>query len=205
MERFIDKELCAKCKGACCKECGCGYLPTDFEKMKYSYLTKQINKGNISITGQPIDCGRFWTYLLYLRARNVGGEIVEFVPNGNPCVFLGENGCTIEDYDKRPSFGLMLRPTQIGGPCDNSQTEQYSILWVKYNDLLTRLIRSYTKKELEEALDIQMSARELEVIEKLNNGQPLSKMDNVMHEYANIMMKPYMPMEKCKSLILGGK
>ena len=31
----INKDLCSKCKGSCCKVSGCMYMPSDFKKMKY--------------------------------------------------------------------------------------------------------------------------------------------------------------------------
>ena len=38
---YINKDLCFKCKGSCCKVSGCMYMPSDFKKMKY--ITKKKN------------------------------------------------------------------------------------------------------------------------------------------------------------------
>ena len=44
----INKDLCSKCKGSCCKVSGCMYMPSDFKKMKYITIKKELLKGNIN-------------------------------------------------------------------------------------------------------------------------------------------------------------
>lgn len=51
---YINKDLWAKCKGSCCKVSGCMYMPSDFKKMKYLTIKKELSKGNISIDAFPV-------------------------------------------------------------------------------------------------------------------------------------------------------
>lgn len=71
---YINKDLCAKCKGSYCKVSGCMYMPSDFKKMKYLTIKKELSKGNISIDAFPVKNLSFnkdaWTLILLLRARN---------------------------------------------------------------------------------------------------------------------------------------
>ena len=71
---YINKDLCAKCKGSCCKVSGCMYMPSDFKKMKYLTTKKELSKGNISIDAFHVKNLSFnkdaWTLILFLKARN---------------------------------------------------------------------------------------------------------------------------------------
>lgn len=53
IKTYVDKEMCKKCGGVCCKQNGCIYLPRDFKNMNINYLIQELEKGNISISGQP--------------------------------------------------------------------------------------------------------------------------------------------------------
>ena len=53
MQKNINYKMCAECKGACCKQVGCIYMPNDFKNMHFNNLRKLLDKGNISISGQP--------------------------------------------------------------------------------------------------------------------------------------------------------
>lgn len=50
------------------------YMPSDFKKMKYLTIKKELSKGNISIDAFPVKNLSFnkdaWTLILFLRARN---------------------------------------------------------------------------------------------------------------------------------------
>lgn len=50
-ESYINYEMCKTCGGECCKQCGCIYLPEDFENLSFDYLKNEIDKGYISISG----------------------------------------------------------------------------------------------------------------------------------------------------------
>lgn len=91
---YINKDLCSKCKGSCCKVSGCMYMPSDFKKMKYITIKKELLKGNISIDAFPVKNLSFnkdaWTLILFLRARNKDKDVVDLFTSGGPCKMLGE-------------------------------------------------------------------------------------------------------------------
>ena len=68
MEKYINYEMCKECGGLCCQQNGCIYLPEDFKRLSFNFLQKQIDKGKISIAGQPFNgfLRDGWTFLLYL-------------------------------------------------------------------------------------------------------------------------------------------
>ena len=108
MEKYIDEEMCKKCGGLCCMQNGCVCMPTDFKSMEFDYLKKELEKGNISISGQPIGfMSDGWSFLLYLRARNEDSPIVDLITKGGLCKMLTEEGCSYTP-EKRPLLGLAL-------------------------------------------------------------------------------------------------
>ena len=97
---YINKDLCSKCKGSCCKVSGCMYMPSDFKKMKYITIKKELLKGNISIDAFPVKGFNFnldaWTLILFLRARNKDKDVVDLFTSGGPCKMLG---LVLEKFD----------------------------------------------------------------------------------------------------------
>ena len=147
---YINKDLCAKCKGSCCKVSGCMYMPSDFKKMKYITIKKELLKGNISIDAFPVKNLSFnkdaWTLILFLRARNKDKDVVDLFTSGGPCKMLGENGC-FYDEDERPSCGLMVKPTFVNGPCPKTfDDDEFLRSWLKHQSLLELFIKEYTGK-----------------------------------------------------------
>lgn len=192
MEKYIDYEMCKKCGGVCCKQNGCVYAPSDFESMKYSYLKNIINQGKISISGQPVPfLDSAWTFIPYLRARNFGAPIVDLFSKGGPCINLTDVGCTLSE-NTRPAFGLLVEPTQIGGPCEKRENNLAED-WLYYSDVLSQLIKYYTHNELIDEL-----IKEIEIVmdiirPKLNNKEQLSTMEkqNAFWYYNILANKPY--------------
>ncbi len=205
MKKYIDKELCAACKGACCKENGCIYLPNDFKYLDFDNLKDLISIGNISISGQPFngfldDC---WSYLLYLRARNLDAPIVDLFTSGGPCKLLTDAGCTF-NTNERPALGLLVKPTIIGGPCQKKFTQDDILKWMEYNNVLEELVQYYTDKSLIDVIINQMH-HQLEIIKyKKENQIDLTKMEkqNLIWYYQIIVNKPYYNIEEVKQLIL---
>lgn len=112
-EANTNKELCSKCKGRCCKNCGCFYSPRDFKEISYRYLKREIQKGYISIdlvkkTKKSRDVPRD---TLVLRVRNVDSPIVDTDQDHRPrsCSRLTDEGCTFS-YEDRPTGGKKLIP-----------------------------------------------------------------------------------------------
>lgn len=166
MIHCIDKAICKECKGACCKRTGCTYLPEDFDSMEYQYLLDLINKGNISIDLHIFKIhGTFelynkfkisnvtpfnqdlWSFYLYLRARNIKSDIIDFLGKEGTCSMLTENGCSYSD-NQRPSLGLSLIPQKNGDCKQIAKQYAYQIMfdWIKYQDVLDRIVFKISNK-----------------------------------------------------------
>ena len=52
---YKPTEICAKCKGGCCRFYGCHFSPTDFKEISFESLKTEIEKGRISITGGKLN------------------------------------------------------------------------------------------------------------------------------------------------------
>lgn len=46
IKTYVDKEMCAECKGECCKESGCMYMPSDFKSFLFPKLKKKLLEGD---------------------------------------------------------------------------------------------------------------------------------------------------------------
>lgn len=204
MKKYINYEMCKKCGGQCCKTTGCIYLPLDFKRMNENYLIKEINKGNISISGQAFEIkGNAWSYLPYLRARNKDSNIVDLMTTGGPCKLLTETGCKL-NASQRPSLGLLITPTKIGGPCKKEYKLEDVLKWLKYTELLEQLIMHYTNNTLIDQI-IQELELKLKIInEKIEKKIILKEMEkSLLHDYFDIMdNKTYYPPEKVKKMHL---
>ena len=143
------------------------YLPEDFTSMEYDDLLNLINVGNISININIFDifCTSsdykkyildhsasdtvLWSYYLYLRARNIDGDIVDLFGGENPCRMLGDKGCKYTDKE-RPSLGLSLIPEKRKGEgcVQPAHRYLYEVMydWLKHQKTLEELVRTFTNK-----------------------------------------------------------
>lgn len=203
MEKYIDYEMCKKCGGACCKQNGCVYKPTDFKSMDFSYLKQELEKGRISISGQATKIGgSAWTYMPYLRARNKNAEIIELVPIGNPCINLTDTGCSLSE-EERPTYGLLVKPTKIGGPCEKINSDDATD-WLYYSEVLEKLVKYYTNKEIIDVLVDEISKKIVEINKKIKNRIKLNSMEKMIADwYYKIMANsPYFYPDEVKKMIL---
>lgn len=197
--------MCRACGGQCCKENGCIFLPQDFSSLDFEFLKTELDKGNISISGQPLKgfYNNAWTFLLYLRARNRNADIVDLITSGGPCKMLSDTGCLWEET-QRPSLGLLVKPTKIGGPCEKKYDSNIALDWINYNDVLSKLVTYYTNKK---AIDI-ISEEITKFMNTIRQNKPDFNNLNEMQKtniswYYNIMAdKPYYTPEEVKRLIL---
>ena len=194
IKTYVDKEMCKNCGGVCCKENGCAYLPQDFKNMNINYLIEELNKGNISISGQPAPfLGDTWTYILFLRARNEDAPIVDLFTNGGPCKNLTETGCGLK-RNEMPSLGKSVKPTKVGGPCKQMLEPVFMTdSWLKYQNLLKRIIMKITGEDFEELLISQINERIDLIKEKLSNNIEITSMEKQAQSwYKNyIVNRPY--------------
>ncbi len=203
MEKYIDYEMCKKCGGVCCKQNGCVYLPKDFKSLEASEIIKELDKGKISISGQPVNFFmNNWTYIPYLRARNKDAEIVDLITNGGPCINLTDSGCSLSE-NERPSCGLLVKPVKIGGPCEKIKKD-VGIEWLEYSNVLESLIKLYTNKDMIDVVVSQISEKIVSIKKKINNNIPLSEIEKLnMQWYYQIMAnKPYYEPDEVKNMTL---
>lgn len=202
MEKYIDYEMCKKCGGECCKQNGCVYMPKDFESMEFSYLKDVLEEGRISISGQPTEfASNAWTYVPYLRARNKDAAIVDLITNGGPCINLTPNGCSLSE-EKRPTFGLLVKPTKIGGPCEkvNSVSAEE---WLNYSEVLERLVKYYTNKDIIDIIVDETAKKILAIKKKKKANIKLNPMElqNAYWYFAIMNNKPYYTPDEVKKMI----
>ncbi len=202
-EKYTDYEMCKKCKGACCKQNGCVYKTTDFQDMDFYYLKEKLEKGRISISGQAAPIAKnAWTYIPFLRARNKNAGIVDLITDGGPCINLTNNGCILTE-DERPSYGLSVKPTKIGGPCDKINSDD-AINWLDYSNVLEKLIKYYTNEEMIDIIVDEISKQMHNIIKKCKEHIPLNPMEKTNADwYYNIMAnKAYYAPEEVKKMML---
>lgn len=204
MSKNTNNKMCEECGRVCCKEVGCIYLPTDFKSMDINYLISLINKGNISISGEPYKIGnKAFSYLPFLRARNKDADIVDLITLGGPCKLLTSNGCKL-DMSERPALGQRVIPTKIGGPCRKDYEIEEPYKWLKYSETLERLVKYYTKNEMQDQLRQELKIKLKAIKEKLLQNKNLTEMEKlILSDYDNIIKdKTYYSPEKVKKMRL---
>ncbi len=175
----------------------------DFENLSFDYLKKEIDKGYISISGQPFPLfAGAWSFLLYLRARNVNSDIVDLFSLGDPCVLLTDKGCSL-DETKRPSLGLMVKPTKIGGPCDKKYDSSIALNWLDYDEVLSKLIKHYTNMEIKDIISKQINNIIPMIKTKVEAKAVLTSMEQyIISEYLIMNNKPYYSPDEIKKFSL---
>lgn len=135
-------EDCAVCKGKCCKHMPGHYSPADFSDLSFEALKAEIEKGRIAIDWWEARPKEY-----YLRARQVGENIVHG-SWGGVCMNLTPQGCRLS-WEERPLGCKALKPyenEQDG--CHNSYTkEDCKNEWKEYSDVLNRLAAHFGKHE----------------------------------------------------------
>ena len=193
---YINKDLCSKCKGSCCKVSGCMYMPSDFKKMKYITIKKELLKGNISIDAFPVKNLSFnkdaWTLILFLRARNKDKDVVDLFTSDGPCKMLGENGC-FYDEDERPSCGLMVKPTFVNGPCPKTFDDgEFMRSWLKHQSVLEQLLEEFTKEEFFTYVYNTLSEKANLIVIKIENNESLTPSEVTNYErFKQIINSPF--------------
>lgn len=144
----IDHSVCKKCGGMCCRNTGCYFSTRDFDEISFDSLYSLLSKGYTSIS--PIS--NVLTGLddsLLLKIRNINDPIViseELEPSR--CILLGDNGCTLKDGE-RPYGGSSLIP-MANASCIIGYTLREAVEeWTPYQDLLIKLAREFTTKEVQ--------------------------------------------------------
>lgn len=152
----VNKTICSKCGGECCKRCGCYFSPDDFKEISFEALKTEIERGYISIV---IVWGKMALRDLdvyILRVRNQGAPIVDTELKRTPCIFLTETGCKLT-YEQRPSGGKLLIPSErtshVSGKTERNCHSAYDIElccyeWEPYQNILHQLAEYFQDKEI---------------------------------------------------------
>ncbi len=149
--KIEDKNICAKCGGACCKKSGCGYLVSDFPSFTYPDIKAKIDEGNISIKAvlYKKSINDKLKKILVLKARSIDKGIVDLFSASSQCKMLTAKGCSYSLED-RPSLGAILKPAQ-NMHCALSEKIQLENLqgWIKHQYVLEKLVKTYTGKHVD--------------------------------------------------------
>ena len=150
---------CKKCKGHCCKMCGCAYFVEDFEDLSFESLKKELEKETISITSvlelDKIRNQVINSPVLFLRTRNRKREIVDLFSEKTRCSLLTPDGCPYS-FEERPLGAIMLLPSYKNGKlaCESLELSNEIALenWKKHQEALKKLVEYYTGKSVNERL-----------------------------------------------------
>lgn len=135
---FNATEACSRCKGACCKNMGCHFAPTDFKEITFDALKVEIEKGFISIDWWESDEPQY-----FLRMRHKDADIVD--PSwGGECILLTDKGCPLS-FEERPLGARSLKPRDNDGGCcmGNYGKEECKNDWLEYDDILKQLVEYF--------------------------------------------------------------
>ncbi len=112
LAKNVDEEVCKKCGGICCMQCGCHFSPDDFEEISYEYLKKELEKGYISIDCEEGLRVHRLNDIYILRIRNKNSPVVDIGHHEGPCILWDEDkGCPFP-YNERPTGAKLLIPEQ---------------------------------------------------------------------------------------------
>lgn len=168
--RWVNTNICSKCKGKCCQRCACDNVPSDFNndislikkaldseyytidfarKSPYSFVTTKA--GYLTLDIKEILQADDET--LYVRPRNKDRPIVDILHDKEiegPCIFWSiEKGCALS-YENRPMFGRTLIPSSTGS-CKNVYYTRNLLIeyWKPYTEELYELAKQYFPKDWE--------------------------------------------------------
>lgn len=194
---YKDENMCAKCGGSCCKTVGCIYSIRQFyEKgLDVEKIKELLKQGTASIAGQPVNgfCGDAWTFILYLKARDEGADVIDILGKGGPCSQLTDKGCKLPS-EERPMLGKTVKPTKIGGTCEqtiNIKSFVYDCLL--FNNDLAKILEEYTGMETEAYLLDKLKEDAKYLQKKIKDEETLTCMEKERYDwYLNIVNdKPY--------------
>lgn len=168
---LVQKDICTKCRGLCCRRCGCSYLPIDFEELTLPVVLKKLEEGETSIVcSMCIDSiddnikNIKLNPLFYLRVRNRKRPVIDLFSPKARCSVLTENGCKYT-LEKRPSLAKALIPSagMLSGPIEN---QCYSLFdgndtvlkgaWTYHQTVLRDAIYEITGRNYQEEVIFQL-------------------------------------------------
>ncbi len=158
-ERIENVEVCAKCRGRCCRRAPCHYSPNDLDDLSYDGIKNFImEKGYVSI----IKIRQFDYYdefidqpfYYILRIRKIGAPVsvrMEKRGYGSPCMLLTPDGCKLP-YEERPRGARMLVPDKNGRCKQKYDLEECIHSWRPYQKTLRKLYRHFRVKKIVQSI-----------------------------------------------------
>lgn len=152
LDGLCNPNLCAGCRGNCCKGFPCTYAPTDFLSPSENNFRAILKVGPIVVSRIKAD-GLDTFYTLRPMSKGDNNRIVNWMNDAylspsSYCMLLDwKSGCMLP-RDYRPTGGLLLTPTSYGRKCKGhfSILEQY-YAWENYQELLKELAFEFRKEE----------------------------------------------------------
>ncbi|MDO4975576.1 MAG: hypothetical protein Q4E61_04615 [Alphaproteobacteria bacterium] len=120
---IINKDICASCRGKCCKATGCGLMPCDIVDKTPAGIQRLLDSGRYSISFFLDFIDMKLEVIPTMMSREINSSRIQFGFIHNQCSLLGPKGCSLSD-DERPTQGLLFVP-QMEANCElqlNSQT-----------------------------------------------------------------------------------
>lgn len=154
-DRIEDVEICAKCKGRCCKNAPCHYSPDDFKNLSYRALKSIIaRKKYISIVRIKLDFNidnfstKEYYYVLRIRRKDTPIAVdMDQKYKDKRCMLLKKDGCVLP-YEKRPKGARMLVPRQNSKCIQLYNLRECVRDWLPYQSVLRKLYRYFNRKFL---------------------------------------------------------
>lgn len=147
----FDHEQCKTCGGACCKSAGCYFAPSDFEKLDFEEMKRNLNKGYISIAVALKEYTGLKKDMYVLKMRDTYDEVCEKLEYyGGGCILHDINtGCPFSD-ENRPYGGKALKPElNIGKGCSVGYTSRMCAEdWRPYQKMLQKLYNEFKRRHV---------------------------------------------------------
>ena len=135
-EGFLSDNICAECKGRCCKTMGCSLEPEDMIRaLESREITREnveylLQNGQFAIDSFHLGGRTFY----YLRMKHKCFTFIGVDAMGE-CIALNDSGCGLA-FEDRPKGGRMLEGRENGG-CMQHYTQEMMIAdWKPYQSVL---------------------------------------------------------------------
>lgn len=194
--KLINEDYCTQCKGECCKQSSCGYLPADLDMSKKGII-KKLEEGNTSINANVYlsNVGNkiISVPILSLSVKQIGKETIDLLSPHTSCSMLGENGCL---NASKPSGALLLMPNSGGISATNetrckSLLEDHQILayleWAKHEKVLLDVIESISNEKFDMLYIKALLTTAKSILDNIDNLQPNEEVLKILLSHLGIM------------------
>jgi len=141
-KNYLNKNICKRCGGICCKKMPGACLPDDFGEPLLENLTQAFRSGFYAVDwweGDPTGKDMF-AYGYFVRPK-VKGENKIYSPSwGGECIFLKTTGCELKPED-RPANCRLLEPKEDENgelKCELHEINKklVAIAWIPFHNII---------------------------------------------------------------------